>query len=43
MTGGLAIAEVNGEFHPVEIFDFFAGILFFDIKGDDLTFADFSN
>ncbi len=43
MTGGLAIAEVNGEFHPVEIFDFFAGFLFFDIKGDDYTFADLSN
>ena len=43
MTGGLAIAEVNGEFHPVEIVDFFAGFLFFDIKGDDFTFADLSN
>ena len=43
MTGGLAIAEVNGEFHPVEIVDFFAGCVFIDLKGDDLTFADFSN
>ena len=43
MTGGLAIVEVSGEFHPVEIFDFFAGFLFFDIKGDDYTFADLSN
>jgi hypothetical protein len=43
VTGGLAIAELNGEFHPVEIFDFFAGFLFFDIKGDDFTFADLSN
>ena len=43
MTGGLAIAEVSGEFHPVEIVDFFAGFLFFDIKGDDFTFADLSN
>lgn len=43
LTGGLAIAEVSGEFHPVEIVDFFAGCVFIDIKGDDLTFADMSN
>ncbi len=43
MTGGLAIAEVSGEFHPVEIFDFFAGFLFIDLKGDDLTLFDTKN
>jgi hypothetical protein len=43
MTGGLAIAEVNGEFHPIEIVDFFAGCLFIDIKDDDLTGSDISN
>ena len=43
MTGGLAIAEVSGEFHPVEIADFFAGLLFIDLKGDDFSFADLSN
>ena len=43
MTGGLAIAEVSGEFHPVEIFDFFAGFLFIDLKGDDLVLLDTRN
>jgi hypothetical protein len=43
MTGGLALFEVSGEFHPVEIADFFSGFLFIDLKGDDFSFADISN
>ncbi len=43
LTGGCGIAEVSGEFHPVEIFDFFAGFLFIDVKGDDYTILDTTN
>jgi len=35
-----ALAEVEGEFHPVELADFFAGFFFVDLKGDDFTADD---
>jgi hypothetical protein len=43
LTGGLVLAEVSGEFHAVELFDFVSGFLFIDIKGDDFTLTDIKN
>jgi hypothetical protein len=41
--GGTLGLGIEGTFfiHPVEIVDLITGILFFDIKGDDLIFEDF--
>lgn len=36
-------AELDAEIHPFEIFDFLAGIFFFDPKGDDFTMAEIEN
>ena len=35
-----ALVEVQGYVHPVEIADFFLGLFFIDIKGDDFTADD---
>ncbi len=43
VQGGCGIAEVDAEFHAIELFDFFAGFLFFDLKDDDFTFNDLTN
>lgn len=34
---GAALGEVDAEFHPVELADFFTGFFFIDLKGDDFT------
>ncbi len=37
--GGLVIGDLY--VHPVDIADFFTGLVFYDLKGDDLIFDDF--
>ncbi|HBC88342.1 MAG TPA: hypothetical protein DCZ94_15430 [Lentisphaeria bacterium] len=43
VQAGCGIAEVDAEFHAIELFDFFAGFIFFDLKDDDITMNDLSN
>lgn len=37
------LLNVHFALHPVDIADFFTGLVFIDLKGDDLTIEDFEN
>jgi hypothetical protein len=38
---GSLLLGLRGALHPIEFFDFWAGLVFIDLKGDDLSLDDF--
>lgn len=41
MELGVGIIELRFAFHPIDVADFCTGLVFFDLKGDDITFDSF--